>query len=175
MTLGVASRGSADAGTGNGATEAWPTFGYDAANTGYAPALSEPEPPARVRWQVDTADSRPYRATAYSSPAVVGDTVYVGAQDATVYVVDAADGSERHQYRIERGMFSAPAVASDTLYVGDSGPLGDGGSVYAIDLSRREPVWRFEPSAAVVATPAPAGGRTYANTSDGRVHALDSR
>lgn len=58
-----------------------------------------------------------------SSPAVVGDTVYVGNGDG-ITAVDRHDGSKRWdlQFPDSRGIVSSPAVADGTLVVG--GPDG---------------------------------------------------
>ncbi len=58
-----------------------------------------------------------------SAPVVVGETVYVGGDDGSVYALNTADGSTRWSFEIGRnaadeGVRSTPAVAGGTVYVG---------------------------------------------------------
>ncbi len=63
-----------------------------------------------------------------SAPAVVGETVYAGHENGSVYAVNLTDGSERWRYDTETAAVrSAPAVAGGGVYVGD-----DDGFVYAL-------------------------------------------
>jgi outer membrane protein assembly factor BamB len=75
----------------------------------------------RERWRVTT--QRPV----WSSPAVVGNMVYVGDGSGTVYAVDRASGQERWRHQAGRRIFSSPVIADGVLYVGN-----DDGGVYAI-------------------------------------------
>jgi outer membrane protein assembly factor BamB len=75
----------------------------------------------RERWRVTT--QRPV----WSSPAVVGNMVYVGDGSGTVYAVDRASGHERWRHQAGRRIFSSPVIADGVLYVGN-----DDGGVYAI-------------------------------------------
>lgn len=64
----------------------------------------------------------------YSSPAVVGSTMYVGGGDGHIYAFDAATGDRRWTYRTGRGVFSTPAVWEGRLFVGS-----DDGFLYALE------------------------------------------
>jgi eukaryotic-like serine/threonine-protein kinase len=63
----------------------------------------------------------------WSSPAVVGDMVYVGDGSGTIYAVERATGRERWRYKTGRRIFSSPVIEDGLLYVGN-----DDGGVYAI-------------------------------------------
>ena len=77
----------------------WSTYGRDTAHTFSVPAACSAISPATVprlapRWFLHTADS------VTASPAVVGDTAYVGSWDGTFYAVDTASGAVRWTFAI---------------------------------------------------------------------------
>ena len=66
----------------------------------------------------------------FSSPAIAGDTVYigVGVGDGTLLALDATTGATRWSYRTGAGILSTPSVAGRAVYVGS-----DDGRVYAFE------------------------------------------
>jgi outer membrane protein assembly factor BamB len=66
-----------------------------------------------------------------SSPATMGDTVYVGASDGAVHALALADGKEAGSYRLGVPIASSPLIAGDTLYIG-----GYDGNLYAFALGK---------------------------------------
>src|SRR5690349_10014021 len=61
----------------------------------------------------------------FSSPAIVGDSVYLGAQDGNLYVFDAAGCGQETCQPVWTGqaggeIFSSPAVANVVVYVGSN-------------------------------------------------------
>ena len=75
----------------------WPQFQFDAGNTGYYPDTTGPAESITEQWQLTTG------VGIRSSPAVVGDTVYVGSYDGHLYAIDATDGSEQWQFPTPSG------------------------------------------------------------------------
>jgi outer membrane protein assembly factor BamB len=67
---------------------------------------------------------------------VVDGVVYIGAENGTLYAVDAATGEGVWEFEGRGGFFSSPAVYHDTLYVGSQGA-----NLYAIDLATGEARW----------------------------------
>jgi outer membrane protein assembly factor BamB len=63
----------------------------------------------------------------FSSPVVVGETVYIGSADERIYAFDLATGEGRWTYRTGGGVFSSPVVWEGRLYVGS-----DDGYLYAL-------------------------------------------
>ena len=49
----------------------------------------------------------------------------------------------------------------------------DAGSLYALDRSRGELIWRLPLESAIDISPVFAGGRLYVRTNDGRLHAIE--
>ncbi len=89
----------------------WPVFRGDSLQTGVAVS---PLPDAlAVLWTFNAPDG------IEGTPAIVGQTVYVGAMDGTLYALDLASGKKQWQYRAEGGIKAAPAVRAGAVYVGD--------------------------------------------------------
>jgi eukaryotic-like serine/threonine-protein kinase len=66
----------------------------------------------------------------FSSPLVVGETVYFGSGDRRVYALDAVTGEVRWSYATGGMVASSPAVWNGRLYVGS-----DDGTIYAIQAA----------------------------------------
>jgi len=72
-----------------------------------------------------------------SSPAVGGDTLYVGGSDGAVHAVDTSDGRQRWQYHTDAIVQSTPAVAGGAVCVGNWN-----GAIHSIDAKQgRETGW----------------------------------
>jgi outer membrane protein assembly factor BamB/DNA-binding protein H-NS len=91
-------------------------------------------------WALDITDMTDTRAASpndsnkgpRSSPAVVGDTVYVGSNNGFLYAVDAKSGDVRWRYPTTGPVRSSPAVVDGVVYVGVA---DDDGSVFALGSS----------------------------------------
>lgn len=59
-----------------------------------------------------------------SSPAIAGDTVYVGTKNRQLHAVAVDDGSELWTHRVDWWILSAPVVVGDTVYVVDHNGKG---------------------------------------------------
>jgi len=145
------------------ATEEWRQFGYDDANTGYAPDNTGPVEDITEQWSYQTGGA------VNSSPAVADGTVYVGSSDDNVYALDAADGTEQWSYQTGDDVFSSPAVADGTVYVGSND-----NNVYALDAADGTEQWSYQTGSEVFSSPAVADGTVYVGSFNGRVYALDA-
>jgi outer membrane protein assembly factor BamB len=137
------------------------------------------------------------------TPAVVGDTLYVGSGDGYLYAVDTTSGMER--WRTQVGImppsspvvvdgvlyFGAAAVADGLVYVGDvvGGTLialdpatgselwryaGADPGLYAVDAVSGTVRWHFSTEQPVMATPAVADGVVYVIDLGNRLYAVDA-
>ncbi len=190
--------GSGDRSRKQAAIGDWPTFAYDAANTGHAPdesaAISQPQ----ARWEVSVPID--------SSPVVVDGSVYFTDDGGTVHALDTATGDRQwttgpnvstvdtpavvsgtvyvrgrdrvylldaatgsvEVARTVLGMRSSPTVADGTVYFG-----GDDG-VYAFDAATVQPEWTNSIGAETTAAPAVADGTVFVGTIAGGVYAIDA-
>lgn len=109
-----------------------------------------------------------------SSPAVVGDTVYVGTRGPNgsgyVHALDVQTGERRWRTRTDGAVHSSPAVVAGTVYVG-----AQDGRLYALDASTGEVAWRQKLAGKVFSSPAVVDGTVYVGASDGTVRALDAQ
>ncbi|HEX8217943.1 MAG TPA: PQQ-binding-like beta-propeller repeat protein [Chloroflexia bacterium] len=153
----------------------WPMFLYDNQRQNYNPhefALSPATAPyVRLKWMAHVTDG-----AMVASPAIVGDTAYIGAWDGLMYALDLNDGSARWQVPLgtsaseliackpnSAGISSGAAVDNGVVYVG-----GGAEHFYALRADTGQPVWRlFTGESSPVdgnynwASPLVAGGRVY--------------
>jgi polyvinyl alcohol dehydrogenase (cytochrome) len=99
-----------------------------------------------------------------SQSAVYGGRVYLGAQDGTMYSLDAATGcvhwATEAAAQVRTGIVIGGAGGRTLVFFGDSS-----GQVYALDAANGQPVWQLRvdahPAAMVIGTPAFHDGRLY--------------
>ena len=93
-------------------------------------------------WRFETGG--PVRST----PAVVGDAVFVGSSDGHLYALDRPTGAERWRFDAGSPVNSSPAVAHGMVFVGDLG-----GVMHAVDATTGEERWRFETQGEIKSSP----------------------
>lgn len=87
-----------------------------------------------IKWQHQTADgllytapyTRKVSATIETSPVLVGNTVYVGASDGTLYGINKENGELQWKHATGAPIFGSVAVSGNTLIAVDFG-----GNIYA--------------------------------------------
>lgn len=119
-----------------------------------------------------------------ATPSVSGDLVVVGSWNGRVYAFDRRTGAERWVHRTvgdtldskkfgydRQAIQSSAAIMNGSLFLGSR---DDG--VYALDLATGNRRWRVSHGGSwVVGSPAVAGGRVYAGSSDAHfIQALDA-
>jgi len=177
----------------------WPTYQYDAVNSGATDATVSVE--GNEKWRFDLLSSLE------GSPVVGGGTVYAGTESGVLYALSPDDGSIEWEYQesdsIDRGR-KFPTVAGDTVYVssrsvvalnaddgseqwrGDVGsraaPTVVDGAVYisnaqgvaGLDADDGTTRWEFETEGYGSGSPAVDDETVYVGDSDGIVYALDA-
>jgi outer membrane protein assembly factor BamB len=141
--------------------EAWPEFGYNSKNTGYAPSNTGPLANVGEDWTFETRDE-------IDSPVVVDDIIYVGSQDNTIYAVNATDGAERWRYETTDIVVSSASVVGDTVYIGSTSS-----TVYALDAGTGSVEWSTETGDGVTSLTV-ADGTVYAADFGNTLFALDA-
>jgi outer membrane protein assembly factor BamB len=105
----------------------WAQYGAGPARTGWnvnEVTLSPSAVPGLgLAWRFNTSNE------AFSSPAVVNGTAYVGSLSNAVYALNEATGAQRWMFRTYGAVNSSPAVLGGQAYVGS-----EGNRVYAIGV-----------------------------------------
>jgi len=108
------------------------TFRGNAQHTGVYDAAGVPKF-SGVKWTFKT------EGQVIASPAVHGDTVYVGSTGGTLYAIDRASGASKWQYAIKSRIASSPAVAGGLVYFG-----AFDGNFYAVSETNGQLKWKFQ-------------------------------
>ena len=140
----------------------WPMVQREPAHSAFA-AGGAAELAGNVKWrfEIDTP--------IFSSPAAVGDRLYVSTGDKRILALDAVSGDLLWEHTVLGPVNSSPAVAGDLVYVG----LRDG-RVLALNRETGEKRWDFQTADLVYSSPAVYQGVVYIGSWDSRLYALDA-
>jgi outer membrane protein assembly factor BamB len=162
------------------------TFRGDARHTGVYDAAGVPQFNG-VKWVFKT------EGQIIASPAVHGETVYVGSTGGTLYAIDRATGSSKWQYLVKSRIASSPAVEGGLIYFG-----AFDGNFYAAIETTGQLKWKFQtggehrfsaahlhgsvpenetmpdPWDCYLSSPVVWKGAVYFGSGDGNVYALDA-
>lgn len=146
-------------------TAAWSQYGLGNGNIGFAEDLDGPTDAVDAAWTF-AIDSE-----MYSSPAIVDDVVYVGANDDRLYAVDADAGVEDWNVTTDDEAWSSPAVDDGIVYVGSTS-----GTLYALDAADGTEAWNRSVGDDVRGPVTVVGDTVYVGLSDeddSALYALD--
>jgi outer membrane protein assembly factor BamB len=112
-----------------------------------------------------------------SSPTVVGDMLYIGSGDQSVYALDARTGTQRWKFATGDVVHASPAVDNGTVYIGSWDR-----NVYALDATTGREKWRYTTGAdtviynqvGIASSAAVMNGMVLVGGRDGRFHAVDA-
>lgn len=106
------------------------------------------------------------------APVVSDGRVYFGANDETVYALDAATGTEAWRSGTS-GFAHQVTVAGDVVYVGTSYHR-ESTTVHAFEASSGAELWTFDGRGGTIAAPAVAGNTVFVHSAAGSAHGHDS-
>ncbi|MGA2310021.1 MAG: PQQ-binding-like beta-propeller repeat protein [Candidatus Bathyarchaeia archaeon] len=143
----------------------WPMFHHDPSHTGTSNSTAPTT--NNTLWTYTTGSG------VGSSPAVVGDMVYIGSGDGNVYCLNAGTGALVWNYTTVRGtvgnaVFSSPAVVGGLVYVGSQC------YVYCLNAASGALVWYYTTGGSVLSSPAVVGGLVYVGSYDDNVYCLNA-
>ena len=126
----------------------------------------------------NTLWSRPLPSRSESSPLVVGDSIYFGSENGTIYALSAATGAVRWTAHVSGAVKSGLAYDRGKLFFGDYS-----GRMHAYDARTGHKLWSVGTSGRAFgfgsggfyATPSVAFGRIYAGNKDGNVYSFSER
>ncbi len=90
----------------------WPMFRGDPSLSGVSTA--KVSTPLRLKWTFKTD------GPVMSSPAIVGDRVYIGSGDSNVHCLNLADGKARWTFTAGGPIEASPLLLDGRLYIGDT-------------------------------------------------------
>lgn len=148
----------------------WPTFRRDLHRTGSADAQAGPAKPG-VRWRFRDPEGR---AAITSSPAVVGDRLFVGADNGVFYCLDTETGQPRWRSETDWELVSSPAVVGGRVYFGEGlHTSGDSTRFRCLEVDTGKPLWSTPIPGHVESSPAVAANRVYFGAGGAGVFCLD--
>ena len=108
------------------------------------------------------------RGYIWSSPVIVGDTIYLGSDDHFVYALDTGTG--RLNWKVETGndVCSTVCYANDMAYVGS-----DDHHMYALDSKSGLILWKFPTEGRVRSSPWVKGNSVFFGSEDRNIYAVD--
>jgi outer membrane protein assembly factor BamB len=108
-----------------------------------------------LAWSFETGDA------IVSSPVVVGNTVYVGSSDQSVYAVDLATGEKRWSFATDDIVDAPPMVYGGRVYVGSYDFF-----FYVLDAATGKLIWKYETGDKIV------GSANWFKMPDGSIRIL---
>lgn len=115
-------------------------------------------------WQFSTQER------VWTTPTIIGDTVYVASMDHTLYALNLADGALKWEFAARGAMGGAPVLADGGLWIGDFGDR-----VYRLDPATGQVLWTYEGEDWFWATGVLDAGRIFFADVRGNVFAFDTR
>jgi eukaryotic-like serine/threonine-protein kinase len=149
----------------------WSMFHSDASHSGIGTGNPTLNPTLLWKYTVPswTGHSFTGEYAIYSSPAVVGGTLYVGSLDDNVYALNATNGDKLWNYTTGGEVNSSPAVINGVLYVGSNDF-----NVYALNAANGAKLWNYTTSGVVSFSPSVVNGVVYIGSLDGNIYALNA-
>ena len=109
----------------------WPVFRGNPQQTGVTPAALPDK--LEVVWKYQTANA------IEGTPAIAGDTVYIGSTDEHLYALTLSDGTFKWKYNAKAAILVGCAVDGGFVYVGDQE-----GKFHCVDGKTGEAKWVFD-------------------------------
>jgi outer membrane protein assembly factor BamB len=103
----------------------------------------------------------------WATPAIYGDTLYIGSFDKKLYALNIADGTKKWEFATEGAVIATPLVYQDTIYVGSLDR-----NLYALNASDGRLKWKFTGENWFWAEPVVYNDKVYVGCLDGFIYVL---
>ena len=140
----------------------WPMAMRDPGHSAVAAVSGRPIE-GKLKWRFETDEP------IFSSPAVVGDRVFLSTGDRRIVVLNAETGRIIWECSVNGPVNSSPAVAGDLVFVG----LRDG-TTLSLDAETGEHRWQYVAGERGYSSPAVMDGVVYFGSGDRILYALDA-
>jgi outer membrane protein assembly factor BamB len=141
---------------------------YVGSDDGYLYALNAAT--GALKWKLNGGGIYPSDGMS-PSPIVVNGVVYTSCYDGNVYALDAASGNViwNHTTTKLQSIFASPTFSNGAVYI------SAGSSVFALNASNGDMLWKFSVAYPIQASPTVAAGVVYVGGNDGNLYALDAQ
>ncbi len=157
---------------------AWTTFRGNANRTGRVDELPGPID-GNALWVFKAKGTKTIQFL--SSPAVVGNRLYIGAAVGSVFSVHGATyciDTDKNEVVWEKNseipIFSSPAVVAGRVYIGEGFHHDSRCRLRCLDATTGDPIWNFTTASHVESTPFITRGRLYFTAGADGVYCLDA-
>ena len=156
----------------------WMTFRGNKNRTGHLDALPGPTngTPAWV-----FKDEVAMAVDFSSSPAVVGNRLYIGSSHGSIfslggatYCIDTESREVIWRHASPTPIFSSPAVAGGRVYIGEGYHQDSNCVLRCLDAKSGEPIWHFQTASHVESTPFISQGKLYFTAGADGVYCIDA-
>ena len=114
------------------------------------------------------------RAGFASSPAVLGDRIYVGANNDSLYCFDTTNGDVVWKFEAFYEVFSSPVVTGGKVYFGEGLHYTEDATFHCVDANTGKEIWSFPTTSHVESSPAVVDGKVIFGAGDDGVYCLDA-
>ena len=157
---------------------AWTTFRGGKSRTGHVDALPGPAN-GTLAWVF--RDEEAMAVDFSSSPAVVGNRLYIGSSHGSIfslggatYCIDTESREVIWRHTSPIPIFSSPAVAGGRVYIGEGYHQDSGCHLRCLDAKSGEPIWTFRTASHVESTPFIYQGKLYFTAGADGVYCIDA-
>lgn len=98
----------------------------------------------------------------WSTPAVVGDRIYVGGDDTLLHCVDAKSGKGIWTFKTGAEVWSSPSVVDGQVIFGSRD-----GHLYNVDAASGREIWRQAVDGRIISSPCIVGGHIWIGSATG--------
>ena len=116
-----------------------------------------------------------------SSPAVVGNRLYIGSSHGSIfslggatYCIDTESREVIWRHASPIPIFSSPAVAGGRVYIGEGYHQDSDCSLRCLDAKTGEPIWSFKTASHVESTPFISQGKLYFTAGADGIYCIDA-
>jgi outer membrane protein assembly factor BamB len=128
-------------------------------------------PAAVPLWTFPTGQEEPEidLEAIYTTPPIIGDTVYLGGYSGDVYALSLDNGGEKWRFDTDDNIIAGLAASETAIYVAT-----DNGILYALSLEDGSERQRFNAGEGIWGTPLLVEGVVYVASVNGKLYALDA-